>query len=156
MGNLNSPAVTYFLIASVIILIACIIRLEMRLKKILKGNTVNNIEDSIVTAIEDIEKLDTAKNNIEKEIQIIKNSIRKNIRTVETTRFNPFADVGSKQSFASAFIDDHGDGVVLSSLYSRDKVSVFAKPIKEYKSDYELSEEEKEVLKKSWESRKGL
>ena len=45
-------------------------------------------------------------------------------------------------------LNEDGDGVVLSSLYARDRMSVFAKPIKNNKSEYELSNEEKEVLSK--------
>ena len=46
-------------------------------------------------------------------------------------------------------LNEEGDGVVLSSLYSRERMSIFAKPIKNNKSEYELSAEEKEVLKKA-------
>ena len=46
-------------------------------------------------------------------------------------------------------MDEKGDGVVISSLYSRDKVSVYAKPLVEGKSEYELSEEEKDVVSKA-------
>ena len=44
-------------------------------------------------------------------------------------------------------LDEDGNGVVLSSLYSRERMSVFAKPIKNNKSEYELTAEEKEALK---------
>ena len=43
-------------------------------------------------------------------------------------------------------IDDESNGVVLSSLDTRDRMSVFAKPIKSGKSEYELTNEEKSVL----------
>jgi hypothetical protein len=35
---------------------------------------------------------------------------------------------------------------VISSLYSRDRVSVFSKPLKKFESNFELTEEEKEVI----------
>ena len=46
-------------------------------------------------------------------------------------------------------LNEEGDGVVFSSLYSRERMSVFAKPIKNNKSEYELTSEEKEALKKA-------
>lgn len=152
MEIINSPYTTYILIVIVAILIASIIRLEIRMKKLLRGNNTENIEDTIIDALKDIEKLHDSKRNIEKEIKVINEKIKKNIQTIGTVRFNPFSDVGGKQSFASAFIDSEGSGVVLSSLFSRDKVSVFAKPIIKFESEYELSEEEKEALKKAWEN----
>ena len=75
--------------------------------------------------------------------------LRKSIRGVETVRFNPFPDQGSNQSFAIGMVDETGDGVVLSSLYARERMSIFAKPVKGGKSEYELTEEEKEALWKA-------
>ena len=46
-------------------------------------------------------------------------------------------------------LNEEGDGVVLSSLYSRERMSIFAKPIKNGKSEYELTEEEKKLLEKA-------
>src|SRR3989344_6036819 len=43
-------------------------------------------------------------------------------------------------------LDEEGDGLVISSLYSRERMSIFAKPVKNGKSEYELSTEEKEAL----------
>jgi len=71
------------------------------------------------------------------------------VRNIETVRFNPFIDAGSNQSFAIAMLNDEGNGVVMSSLYARDRMSIFAKPIVRGKSEFELSSEEKEVLSKA-------
>ena len=46
-------------------------------------------------------------------------------------------------------LNEDGDGVVLSSLYSRERMSIFAKPILNRKSVYELTSEEKEALEKA-------
>ena len=49
-------------------------------------------------------------------------------------------------AFPTAFLNEDGHGVVMSSLYSREHVSVFSKPIKNGSSEYELSVEEKEAV----------
>jgi thymidylate kinase len=74
--------------------------------------------------------------------------LQKSVQEVRTIRFDPFeGTTGSgKQSFAMALLNEHGDGVVISSLYTREKVSVFAKPIEKKTSQYELTKEEKEVV----------
>jgi len=46
-------------------------------------------------------------------------------------------------------LDEEGNGVVLSSLYSRERMSIFAKPIKGGRSEYDLTAEEKEALNKA-------
>ena len=86
---------------------------------------------------------------MEKDIVILNEKLRKSIRGLDILRFNPFPDQGSNQSFAIGMLNEDKDGIVISSLYSRERMSVFAKPIKNGKSEYELSDEEKEVLKKA-------
>jgi hypothetical protein len=73
------------------------------------------------------------------------------MRSASTIRFNPFqgGEVGSNQSFSSVFADEEGNGVVITSMHTRERTNVFAKPLKTWKSEYELTQEEKEVIKKS-------
>ncbi len=113
------------------------------------GKKAKDLEDSLMVLIADIEKLKQAKEKTEKELDSVNKKLRKSIRGIETIRFNPFPDQGSNQSFAIGMLNEDGDGVVLSSLYSRDRMSVFAKPIKNKISTYELSEEEKEAVVKA-------
>ena len=150
---MENSYILYILIGVIVVLTAFVIRLELRLKKLLRGDSVKDLEEAILSALKDLERLDISKKNIEKEIQKIKERLKKNVQTVGTVRFNPFKDVGGNQSFASAFIDENGDGVVLSTLFSREKVSVFAKPLKNNQSEYELSGEEKEALRRTVEKR---
>ena len=126
-----------------------IVTTEKRLKKFFLGKKAKDLEDTIVTLENEIVKLDKAKNIIERQILVINSKLKKSIRGVETIRFNPFPDQGSNQSFAIGILNEEGDGLVMSSLYSRERMSVFAKPIKGGISEYELSSEEKEALKKA-------
>ena len=148
--NTKLQIVFWVLIIIVLLLEAIwMIKTEKRLKKFFIGKKAKNLEDTIFALKEDIDKLKEAKENNEKEIAVLHSKQRKSIRGLETLRFNPFADQGSNQSFAISMLNGDGDGVVLSSLYSRERMSVFAKPIKAGKSEYELTKEEKEVLKKA-------
>ncbi|MEK7563977.1 MAG: DUF4446 family protein [Patescibacteria group bacterium] len=122
---------------------------EKRLKRFFMGKNGKNLEDNILALENEIVKLKKAREDIEKEMGVMNLKMRKSIRGLETIRFNPFSDQGSNQSFAIGLLNEDGDGVILSSLYARERMSVFAKPIKNRKSDYELTTEEKEVLDKA-------
>lgn len=122
---------------------------EKRLKRFFMGKKAKNLEDTIIALQDDVAELKKAKENADKDIIEIKAKLRKSIRGLETIRFNPFRDQGSNQSFAIGMLNEDGDGVVFSSLYSRERMSVFAKPIKNNKSEYELTTEEREVLLKA-------
>jgi hypothetical protein len=56
---------------------------------------------------------------------------------------------GGNQSFSTSFVNENGDGVVISSMYSRDRISIFAKPINKFKSQFETTEEEKQVIERA-------
>jgi hypothetical protein len=122
---------------------------EKRLKRFFMGKKAKDLEDTILLLGNEIQKLDKARANIEKELVAVNSKLKKSVRGLETIRFNPFPDQGSNQSFAIGLLNEDGDGVVMSSLYSRERMSVFAKPVKAGKSEYDLTNEEKEVLKKA-------
>lgn len=125
------------------------LRTEKRLKKFFSGKKGKDLEDTIVFLEQKILNLEKAKFDIENELDIVNNKLKKSIRGLETVRFNPFPDQGGNQSFAMGMLNEDGDGVVISTLYGRDRMSIFAKPIKQRTSEYGLSEEEKEVLRRA-------
>ena len=141
----------FFIFTGVAIIVGTIwsIVTEKRLKRFFLGKKAKDLEDTIIGLENDIVKLNKDKDIMQKDITIINAKLKKSIRGLETIRFNPFPDQGSNQSFAIGMLNEEGDGVVFSSLYSRERVSVFAKPIKNNKSEYELSSEEKEALTKA-------
>lgn len=143
--------IIFFILIGVIILINAIwiIRTEKRLKKFFAGKKAKDLEENIETLEKNISLLNSAKEKTEKDITEINKKLKKSIRGLETIRFNPFPDQGSNQSFAIGMLNEDNDGIVLSSLYSRERMSVFAKPVKNGKSEYELTTEEREVLNKA-------
>ena len=143
--------IAFFILAGIFILLGAIwaFLTEKRLRKFFLGKKAQNLEDTIFTLENDIAKLKKAKENIEKDIGVINAKLKKSIRGLETIRFNPFPDQGSNQSFAIGMLNEEDDGLVISSLYSRERMSIFVKPIKAGKSEYELTNEEKEALQKA-------
>lgn len=141
----------YILIGICLILIGWIIRLEIRINRLLGGSDARSLEDSIVHAKKDIENLEIFKKDSLDYFTDVEKRLGRSIQSVETVRFNPFKGVGEggSQSFATSFISEKGDGVVVSSLYSRERVSIFSKPIKQFGSQFDLTDEEKEVVEAS-------
>jgi len=139
------------IVASVVAIIAVIwnFHTERRLHQLLLGKNAGTLEGSINTLIRAVELAHNRQDETETHLKIVDSKLRRTIRDAETIRYNPFHDSGSNQSFATAFVNDDGDGVVISSLYSRERVSVFAKTVTKGKSEYELTEEENTVLQKS-------
>lgn len=141
----------FFVLVGILILIQVVWMFvtEKRLKRFFMGKKAKDLEDTISILEDEISKLKIAKEKTETELYSVNKKLKKSIRGLDLIRFNPFQDQGSNQSFAIGMLNEEGDGLVLSSLYSRERMSVFAKPIKNGKSDFELSAEEKEVLEKA-------
>lgn len=137
----------------ILLLLFWIIRLEIKLRKLLRGKA-GSLDDTISEMRNNIEYLKKYSEGATKHFGTIDAKMKKTISGNETVRFNPWKGdgSGSNQSFATALVNSEGDGVVLSSLYSRDHISVFSKPVKSMKSEYELSAEEKTALQKAKES----
>lgn len=61
-------------------------------------------------------------------------------------RYDAFDDMGGRLSFSAALLDDHGDGVVITSINGRTETRTYAKPVQALTSDHNLSEEEREAI----------
>jgi hypothetical protein len=133
--------------AAVLLLAVWVGTMEWRLKKFFRGKKAKDLEEILISLGNDLKKLNASKEEIEKHLEAVERRLRKSVQNINTIRFNPFEDAGSNQSFAIAFLNEYGDGVVISSLYSREGVRVYAKPIKNYQSEYTLSNEEKEAIR---------
>lgn len=149
--QIDPTLLTYILAGIIVILVGLIIRLEVRINRLLVGKDSRSLEDSIVHAKKDIENLQMFRKDSLNYFTDVEDRLSRSIQSVETVRFNPFKGVGEggNQSFATAFISENGDGVVVSSLYSRERVSVFSKPIKKFESTFDLTEEEQSVVSTS-------
>lgn len=87
--------------------------------------------------------------NLETNFKELKIEGLSHLQRIELLRFNPYHDTGGNISFTIAMLDNKGTGIILTSLHARSGTRIFAKPIFEGKSKYELSSEEETVLKKT-------
>jgi hypothetical protein len=139
----------YILGFLVIALLIWIFIIEHRLKKFFLGRNASSLEDILLEINKQNKNLEETQKAINSHLEKVDTKLGSTIRNIKTLRFNPFEDQGSKQSFAVSLLNDNGDGVILSSLFARDRMSIFAKPIQNGASEFELTDEEKEVLTQS-------
>lgn len=155
---INSPQVAEFIplavgltILLIAVLIFWIIALEKRITRLLGGGRAKTIEESAKQLGERLSILEKFQNETVRYLRTIEMRVRRSIQASETIRFNPFKGngEGGNQSFATSLLSENGDGVIISSLYSRDRVSIFSKPVRGFKPLFELSEEERDALDKA-------
>lgn len=143
----NLLTLTLILLGLIIIgLIIWVSRLEHRLKRLLAGRDAASLEALIVRLGEEVSGTNQINENIQAYLLEMEKRLKRSIQHVRTIRFNPFPDQGGRQSFVTALLDERGNGTVISSLYARNQVSVYAKPIVSYQSEHELSDEERQAI----------
>ncbi len=134
--------------AIVVVLLLFILRLEIKLRRLAASQNGKSLEETILEAHKAIADLGEFRKDSIEYYKDVEKRLSRSIQAVETIRYNPFKGegVGGSQSFCTAFVSERGDGAVISSLYSRDRVSIFSKPLIKFESQFELSPEEKETL----------
>ena len=109
-------------------------------KKDLK-EILTNINKSLQDKEAQIEELKSSLDNLEKRSLT-------HVQKVGLLRYNPFSDTGGDQSFCVGLLDGKNNGIVITSLHSRDQTRIYAKPVTDsMASGYELSQEESKALK---------
>jgi hypothetical protein len=96
--------------------------------------------------IQRLEQAARVLNGTDKKQQVL---IEGSVRHISLLRYDAFEDVGGRLSFSCAMLDDHGTGVVLTSINGRQETRVYAKPIAEGTSTYNLSVEESEAIRQA-------
>lgn len=137
----------------IIVLFVFFVLLERRLKGFMKGKNAASLESNLTQLQKDITSLEQFRKEMETYLQHIENRMRTSLRGTGTVNFNAFNGLDSGgSSFATAFLNEKGDGIILSTLRSREQVTIFAKEIKNFSSTQQLSEEEQTALTKAKES----
>ncbi len=72
-----------------------------------------------------------------------------NVQKVGLVRFNPFNETGGDHSFSLVVLDGKNNGFVMTGLHTRERTRLYVKPIRNLKSNYELSEEEQQAMKEA-------
>jgi hypothetical protein len=138
---------------AVVVILAWLVVAQVRMNRMIRqyrglvtgtsGGHLEQVLNEHITQVRDtasqVEKLGRLSRQMEK-------TLRHSLQSLGVVRFNPFSDVGGDQSFAIALVDGHGNGVVISSLYGRHDLKVYAKPLKKWESEYTLTDEEKEAI----------
>jgi len=120
--------------------------LKKRFIRFTRGGQVTNLEQTIHSYTEEIEQIKKELATNSQHIKMILEKIAKHKGNVQMVRYNAFNEEGNDLSYSVAFLDDLGDGVVITSIYNRGESNTYAKPIRAGTSTYKLSIEEEKVV----------
>jgi Protein of unknown function (DUF4446) len=106
-------------------------------------------DDAVGALLGRIDRLDQAVRALHATDNRQQVQIEGSVRRVGVLRYDAFEDVGGRLSFSCALLDEHGTGVVLTSINGRQETRVYAKPVTHGQSTYNLSREEEEAIRQA-------
>ncbi|NSW80564.1 MAG: DUF4446 family protein [Chthonomonadetes bacterium] len=126
----------------VVLLLARTRALSRRLQRLSAGTTGASLERVLVDHLARVEQVDTRQSQMEERVSALEAQLPLCVQRVGLVRYDAFEDVGGQQSFSLALLDARQNGLVLTSVYSRSDVRVYAKAIRQGQPSHPLSEEE--------------
>ncbi len=142
-----------FAIATTIILLLTgwIMYLHFRFNRLVQTVHKDNIEKTLIEIYSYLEKNHKQNIEISSHLKMLDRKIHTSPRGLGLIMFKAFDGMksGGTNSFALALVNEKGDGAILSTLHSRDRVNVYSKQIQGFKSNVMLTEEEVQALTKA-------
>ena len=147
----NFLFISFFInIVLLIFIVLCVFKISKISKDYLffinKIGNGNDLDRLLKEYIKDLSQVKQDNKEIREYFTRLNDDVDSCIQKIGLVRYNAFRDVGSNLSFALALLDKNNDGVVLNGLYGSESSNIYAKPIKNGNSSYQLSDEEKYAI----------
>ena len=141
------------LIAVAVLLVFCTItivglaKLKKRYSSMMEGFEGEKIEMMLANYRQKTDKAIGEIHFLQREILRMKDGANTYLQHISMLRYGTFYEKNSDISFSLALLDDNGDGVVISSIATREENRFYGKPVKEGKeTNYRLTKEEQEAI----------
>src|SRR4029079_6062887 len=100
-----------------------------------------DLESAVESAFKRLHELGRRVDGFAGRLPVVEDQGKRAVQRVGVVRFNPLEDTGGNQSFALALLDSNGDGVVMSSLHSRQATRIYIKTIVNRRREHAPAEE---------------
>lgn len=116
--------------------------------RLVSGTRGGTMEQVLMQHLESVIQTKAQMEQIVATVEALQDISQRNIQRLGLVRFNPFGDTGGDQSFILVLADGLGDGVLITSLHSRDMTRVYSRLMKGW-SAAGLSDEEREAIEEA-------
>lgn len=141
-------ALVVLLLLGLLTLLVRVQRLQRRIHGLTRG-VEGNLEEMLRTHLDTVESTARRMDALEQAVAVLQSQMPTCLRHAHLVRYDAFDDVGGEQSFSLALLDAQGNGVVLTSVYSRADVRVYAKSIQAGRASHALSQDEERLLRET-------
>ena len=145
-----SLSVVCIILAVILIIVLCKLKtLRRRVDALTRGKDTESLEDIIVNFFERIESLEEGEEITRAALKAIKDNLKITYQKSGLVKYDAFREMSGALSYSLALLDKENNGILISSMYSREGCYTYAKEIENGESKINLSEEEAEALKQA-------
>ncbi len=123
--------------------------LKNRYERFMQGSEAMSLEDEMQRLAGDVSKLKKESKAYSNDIDLLFSKHEGALQRLGLVKYDAFAEMGGKMSFALALLDERNSGVVLNSVHSSNGCYSYAKRVTEGRCEINLSPEESEALEKA-------
>lgn len=137
---------------SIILLIISLCKLKKmrrRIDALTRGKDTESMEDIMLNFFERIENLEDHEKDTGRDIKKIKETLKSTYQKSALVKYDAFREMSGALSYSLALLDQENNGVLISSMYSREGCYTYAKDVENGECKINLSEEEEEALKQA-------
>ena len=124
-------------------------KIRKRVDELTRGKDSESMEDIILNFFERIESLEAGENVTRSDLKDIKDNLKITYQKKGLVKYDAFREMSGDLSYSLALLDKENNGVLISSMYSREGCYTYAKDIVNGESKINLSEEAAEALKQA-------
>lgn len=146
-------ALTILLLLIVFINIIQMHKLKKKYKMFMDGKNAKTLEESIMSRMDQIDRLISSTQKNEFDIQKIYKNMKTTFQKVGLVKYDAFHEMGGKLSFSLALLNEINDGFIINAMHSREGCYTYIKEIIDGNSIIALADEEKEALDMAMKSR---
>jgi hypothetical protein len=119
------------------------------IRESLKGTNGESLEKLLIEHTRGRLKLEEENRELRSRVADLERKAKASVGSVGLVRYDAFEEMGGDQSFAVAFQNEKGDGVVINSITGRQQVKIYCKPLRGGQSDHSLTPEEEQAIHKA-------
>lgn len=139
-------AITLILLIVMIVVLVKMRKLYQKYDRFMRGKDMESMEETVVSQFEHLERLEELGQENQGRLSQIEENMQKVYQKIGLVKYDAFREMSGKLSYAMALLDQNNNGVIITSMYSREGCYSYAKEIIKGESYIALSEEEKEAL----------
>ncbi len=118
-----------------------------------RGMTDSSLQDILAKHFIRVDGLEDRIGHLENDLDVLHNLQLNAVQRIGLIRYDAFDDMGGELSFALALLNEHGDGIVMSTITGRQENRTYTKQVIKGRAAIQSSTEENAAIKQAMSGR---